>query len=107
MTVIAAKSIARGNPWNVIHHLRSVSRLVATLEWLNTHGALPSYDQVKHARPAGDVPNTAADQIVVLHSLLTSIATEIARAGVEAEAIFADALHQAHAYLDAMAEVSE
>lgn len=102
MTVIAAKSIARGNAWSVAAHLRSIARLGATLEWLNAHGVPPTYDQVKHARPAGDVPNTTTDQLAVLRSLLKAIATEIPRSDVDTDA-FADALRQAHAYLDAIA----
>ncbi|MGC4192083.1 MAG: nucleotidyltransferase domain-containing protein [Thermomicrobiales bacterium] len=61
-TMIAAKSLARGNPWNVVHHLRSVDRLRATLAWLVVHGESPTYDQVKYTRPSHTLPATREEQ---------------------------------------------
>lgn len=98
MTMIAAKSFARGNPWNVVHHLWTVDRYRATLAWLVAHGESPTYDQVKHARPSDTLAATREEQAALLRALCSAIRELAATAGRGDR--FAEAMAATERYLD-------
>lgn len=97
MIVIAAKRIARGNPWIVASHLRSVDRLRQAAEWLIAHDQRPPYDALRSLERRSPVPNTHEAQATLLRAQLAALRGTIAAAGRKEQ--FSEAADRAERYL--------